>query len=134
MRQGGYNKKISVRVTDEEFIVIDKNFALSGRKNRSKFYRDLLLKQGQISPVTRIGSLENNEKLRIILIEWRAEFKKIGVNYNQMVKQINAHPSERRLFGILNNIQKLTQALIRTNDDIIKKINLLTNDRKDIQL
>ena len=47
-----------------------------------------------------------------------SQFRGIGVNYNQIVKQLNTHFSEKRALSALKNLENLTIDLIKVNTKI----------------
>ena len=49
-----------------------------------------------------------------------AQFRAIGVNYNQIVKYLNTHFSEKAALSMLYKLEKLTIELVETNKQIIE--------------
>jgi hypothetical protein len=47
-----------------------------------------------------------------------SQFRAIGINYNQVVKQLNMHFSEKKALAALKNLENLTIDLIKVNTKI----------------
>lgn len=78
--------KISFRMTEEETAKLDAEMALEGFRSRSKYIRKVLLR-GRIKRRFLSRNSANIAKQIEIL---RAEIKRIGVNYNQVVRAVNS--------------------------------------------
>lgn len=78
--------KISFRMTEEETAKLDAEMALEGFRSRSKYIRKVLLR-GRIKRRYLSRNSANIAKQIEIL---RAEIKRIGVNYNQVVRAVNS--------------------------------------------
>ena len=77
--------RITFRITDEEAISLDTMMSLEGFRSRSKFIRKRLF--GRKIQRRKLISSEANICKQIEIL--RADIKKIGVNYNQVVKAVN---------------------------------------------
>lgn len=53
------------------------------------------------------------------LTQFYSQFRAIGVNYNQVVKELNTHFSEKRALSALYKLEKITIELVKTNQKII---------------
>lgn len=72
-----------------------------------------------------------NEEFKVIKIDKNAvdyytrlttlygQFRSIGVNYNQVTKELHAHFSEKKALAFLYKLEKLTLELVETNRQII---------------
>ena len=78
--------KISFRLTEEETAKLDAEMALEGFRSRSKYIRKVLLR-GRIKRRYLSRNSANIAKQIEIL---RAEIRRIGVNYNQVVRAVNS--------------------------------------------
>ncbi len=78
--------KISFRMTEEETAKLDAEMALEGFRSRSKYIRKVLLR-GRVKRRFLSRNSANIAKQIEIL---RAEIKRIGVNYNQVVRAVNS--------------------------------------------
>ena len=52
-----------------------------------------------------------------------AQFRAVGVNYNQVVKELKSHFSEKKAMALLFSLEKATLELVRTNKEIIELTN-----------
>ena len=77
--------RITFRITDEEAIDLTTMMSLEGFRSRSKFIRKRLF--GRKIQRRKLISSEANICKQIEIL--RADIKKIGVNYNQVVKAVN---------------------------------------------
>lgn len=53
------------------------------------------------------------------LTTFYSQFRAIGVNYNQIVKALNAHYTEQKALGAIYNLEKLTIKLVELNQKIV---------------
>jgi hypothetical protein len=106
---GKYLHNLRVRLNDEEFAQMQTLMDNSGFANKSNFIRNCIFGR-EIRVVKTDASLYKTiEWLTKIHSQWRA----IGVNYNQTVKQINAKFGEKRAAYLLQNLEKNTIELIK---------------------
>ena len=61
------------------------------------------------------GMLEYRTKLTTFL----GQFRSIGVNYNQVVKELRIHFSEKRALTMLYKLEKMTKELVAVGQQII---------------
>ena len=47
------------------------------------------------------------------------QFRSIGVNYNQVTKELHSHFSEKKALAFLYKLENLTMQLVETNQEII---------------
>lgn len=77
---------VNVRFSEDEFCRLSSLMNLSGYNNRSKFIRETIL-----SRKVRRKNMSRNESDLINQIDLlRLDIKRIGVNYNQRVRALNA--------------------------------------------
>lgn len=62
------------------------------------------------------GTIEYISKLT----QLHAQFRAIGVNYNQIVKLLHTHYSEKSALSMLYKLEKITIELVSTNQQIIE--------------
>ena len=86
---------------------------------------------GLLSKALFIKARVFNESFRVIkkdratmeyvakLTQFYSQFRAIGVNYNQVVKEVNTHFTEKRALGALDKLEKRTIELGKTNQKII---------------
>ncbi len=77
--------KISFRITEEETAKLDAEMALEGFRVRSRYIRAVLLR-GRVRR-RQLNKTDANIVKQIEIL--RQEIKRIGVNYNQVVKAVN---------------------------------------------
>lgn len=77
--------KISFRITEEEAAKLDAEMALEGFRVRSRYIRTVLLR-GRVRR-RQLNRTDANITKQIEIL--RQEIKRIGVNYNQVVRAVN---------------------------------------------
>ncbi|GHU74637.1 hypothetical protein FACS189413_19380 [Bacteroidia bacterium] len=55
----------------------------------------------------------------IRLTEFYAQFRAVGVNYNQVVKELHSHFSEKKTLALLYKLEGLTREFVALNQKII---------------
>lgn len=60
------------------------------------------------------GALEFMAKLT----QFHAQFRAVGVNYNQVVKELHAHFSEKKALALLYKLEKITGELAAIGTEI----------------
>jgi hypothetical protein len=53
------------------------------------------------------------------LTEFHAQFRAVGVNYNQVVKELHSHFSEKKTLALLYKLEGLTREFVALNQKII---------------
>jgi hypothetical protein len=53
------------------------------------------------------------------LTQFHAQFRAIGVNYNQVVKELHSHFSEKKTLALLYKLEKITAELVAVGQQII---------------
>lgn len=130
--------RITFRITDEEAINLDTLMSLEGFRSRSKFIRKRLF--GRKIQRRKLISSEANICKQIEII--RADIKKIGVNYNQVVKAVNTavklkgrdgRPvvSTRSMEYKLSGMKTLMEGILAKVCEIKEELTADSNDQKD---
>ena len=85
MRQ---NKTIIIRfkITEEELATLESLMAMAGFRNRSNYIRKCVL-GGRVNVRRNFRKTEANLTKQVLLL--RTEIRKIGINYNQVVRSLN---------------------------------------------
>lgn len=52
------------------------------------------------------------------LTQFHAQFRAVGVNYNQVVKELHAHFSEKKALALLYKLEKITGELAAIGTEI----------------
>ena len=105
------DKRVTIRFTDEEYEVLKTRQALEGYMSTAKFIREKVLYAQSILKPTSIYT----GKLAKEILSLTKQVKKIGVNYNQVVKKFNSmsyaykHIESKKL---MVELQDLTKNLI----------------------
>lgn len=115
-------RTIKFRISELDYIELQKKYQLSGRKNRSKFYRELILSKTILRGQPESHQIFEQPLLKQIIIEWRSDLKKIGVNYNQVVKLMHTHFTDKKFYAGLKKLHELTNQLIENNEKLMSKM------------
>ena len=130
--------RITFRITDEEAINLDTLMSLEGFRSRSKFIRKRLF--GRKIQRRKLISSEANICKQIEIL--RADIKKIGVNYNQVVKAVNTavklkgrdgRPvvSTRSMEYKLSGMKTLMEGILAKVCEIKEELTADSNDQED---
>ncbi len=107
---------VMVRFSDQEYAQFLAMFEESGVYAKAIFIKARLFKQPFRVVKTNKGTIEYISKLT----QLHAQFRAIGVNYNQIVKQLHTHYSEKAALSMLYKLEKITIKLVSTNQQIIE--------------
>lgn len=102
---------VMVRFSDQEYAQFLSMFEESGVYAKARVF-----KQSFHVVKTDKGAIEYISKLTQLY----AQFRAIGVNYNQIVKQLHSHYSEKAALSMLYKLEKITIELVTTNQQIIE--------------
>ena len=99
---------VMVRFTDEEYARFLALFEQSGTLSKAAFVKARVF--GDEFRVIRSdrGTMEFAARLTA----FNAEFRKIGVNYNQIVKELHAHFSPKKALALLYKLENETRELV----------------------
>ncbi len=78
--------KITFRISEEDAAKLDAQMALEGFRSRSKYIRKVLLRGRVRRRYLSRNSANVSKQIEIL----RQEIKRIGVNYNQVVRAVNS--------------------------------------------
>ena len=78
--------KVSFRMTEEDVAKMDALMALQGFRSRSKYLRKVAIGPRVFRRNLRRTDANLSKQIEIL----RAEIKRIGVNYNQVVRAVNS--------------------------------------------
>lgn len=104
------------RLTDEENAKFLSMFELSGLDNKARFVVSILFEK-QIK-VVKIDKAAMDYYTR--LTHLYGQFRSIGVNYNQVVKQLNTGLSEKKARYLLYNLEQETIKLVTIMQQILE--------------
>lgn len=127
---------VNCRMTEEEVAKLDLQMRLEGYRNRSYYIRDCLLGK-------RVFHRRNLRKTDANLIKeieiLRSEIKRIGINYNQVVRAVNtlaglrdkrgnAVITQHTIDAHLTDLKSLTMSLIGKANEICLEVARTTED------
>jgi predicted NAD/FAD-binding protein len=107
---------VMVRFSDQEYARFLAMFEESGVYAKATFIKARVFKESFRVVKTDKGAIEYISKLTQLY----AQFRAIGVNYNQIVKQLHSHYSEKAALSMLYKLEKITIELVTTNQQIIE--------------
>ena len=107
---------VMVRFSDKEYARFLAMFEESGVYAKSVFIKARVFNQSFRVVKTDKGTIEFITKLT----QLHSQFRAIGVNYNQIVKYLNTHFSEKATLSMLYKLEKMTIELVKTNKKIIE--------------
>jgi hypothetical protein len=106
---------VMVRFTDQEYARFLSMYDESGVYAKSVFIKARVFNESFRVIKHDQGTMEYVAKLTTLY----SQFRSIGVNYNQVVKHLNTHYSERAALSMLYKLEKITMELVATNEKII---------------
>ncbi len=110
---------IGLRLTEQEYVELMERMKNVNCKSISKYMRH------QVLSGRKYVSHANNEEVASVLSAFTFEIKKIGVNYNQVVKNYNAQRQSMSSFQterLMKQLEKLTKQLLSNAIEIKNKI------------
>ena len=120
--KGGRNPKIDpakecvmVRFSGEEYARFLNLFEQSGVRAKAVFIKARVFDMPFKVIKTDRASMEYVAKLTTFF----GQFRHIGVNYNQVVKELHSHFSERKALALLYKLEKITRELVAVGQQII---------------
>ena len=129
MRQ---NKTIIIRfrITEEELATLESLMAMAGFRNRSNYIRKCVL-GGRVNVRRNFRKTEANLTKQVLLL--RTEIRKIGINYNQVVRSLNtfaklrdkrgnAVVSEITVNGHLEDLKSMMEKALNKVDAIARDV------------
>lgn len=129
-RQGGRPKKAdpcahrySVSFNDIDNYQLKRLFEQSGMRVVAHFIAKRVLDR----PIKVVTFSSDIHQYYIKLSEIKQELRRIGVNYNQTVKAVNANFSEKAAAMLLTTLTRQTAELTKSANTIIQMTNSLTD-------
>ena len=99
--------RVTIRFTKEEYDRLKTQQSLEGYMSTAKYIRHKIFS----IPKTASLSSINNHKMTKDLGKLTAQVKKIGINYNQVVKKFNSMPGSVKNAEMIKNKEKQTQRI-----------------------
>ena len=102
------NYRYSVNFTEVEHARFLTMYELSGLQSKARFIAARVF--GEEFRVVKIdrSAMEYVTKLT----SFYAQFRSVGVNYNQVVKELHSHFSEKKALALLYKLEKITIELV----------------------
>lgn len=104
------------RLTDEENAKLLSLFEASGLPNKAKFIISLLFSKEMKSVKIDKGTVD----FYMRLTSFHSQFRSVGVNYNQTVKLLYKHFSEKKAAAFLYKLEKQTAEMAMLCQKIIQ--------------
>ena len=106
---------VMVRFTDKEYARFLAMYDESGVYAKSVFIKARVFDESFRVMKTDRGTLEYVAKLT----QRHAQYRAIGVNYNQVVKELHAHFSQKKALALLYKLEKQNIELVAVNEKIV---------------
>ena len=117
-------------MTEDDVAKLDSLMAMEGFRNRSTYMRRKLL-GARINARRNLSKTDANLAKQVLLL--RTEIRRIGINYNQVVKAVNtlaglrdrrgqAVVTEMTLDGHLSDLKSMMTSALEKVDDIARNI------------
>lgn len=123
MRKAGRKKtdnpasyRYSVNFTAQENDKFLALFEQSGLQSKARFIVARVLNQEFRVVKVDKASMEYVAKLSSL----NAQFRHVGVNYNQVVKQLNSNFTQKKAMALLYKLEKLTEELMQIAKQIVE--------------
>lgn len=107
---------VMVRFTNVENAQFLTLFEQSGMSAKALFIKARVFDQTFRVMKTDRAALEYVTKLTAFCAQYRA----IGVNYNQVVKELHSHFSERKTLALLYKLESITKELVALSEQIVR--------------
>mgnify|MGYP003623854478 CR=1 FL=1 len=107
--------RFSVNFTAEEYARFLTMFETSGLQSKAAFIKARVFNDTFRVIKTDRGTLEYVAKLT----QFHAQFRAVGTNYNQVVKELHTHFSEKKALALLYKLEKITAELAAIGQKII---------------
>jgi len=107
---------IMVRFTNTENARFLSLFEQSGMHAKALFIKARVFDQTFRVVKTDRAALEYVTKLTSFYVQYRA----LGVNYNQVVKELHSHFSEKKTLALLYRLESITRELVVLSEQIVQ--------------
>lgn len=106
---------VMVRFDDEEHARFLSMYEKSGEYAKAVF-----IKARVFGEVFKVIQVDNSfPEYYAKLSDLYAQFRRIAVNYNQTVKELKSHFSEKKAMALLYKLEKTTQELVTVSREIV---------------
>lgn len=108
--------RFSVNFTAGEYARFLTMFETSGLQSKAAFIKARVFSDTFRVIKTDRGTLEYVAKLT----QFHAQFRAVGTNYNQVVKELHTHFSEKKALALLYKLEKITAELAGLGRQIVE--------------
>ena len=116
-------KRYSVNFSSEEDMCFLRMFDRSGMTSKSAFIKARIF--GEPFHVVTFDKSRHDYYAK--LSDFHSQFRMVGNNYNQTLKELKSHFSERRTMALVCKLEKCMMQLVQ----IMSKVTELTNEYKE---
>ena len=109
------NRRCSVNFTEEEYVRFLSMFELSGVLSKAAFIKARVFDEEFRVIKSDRGTMEFAARLTA----FNAQFRRIGVNYNQVVKELHTRFSQKKALALLYKLENETRELVAVGEKII---------------
>lgn len=106
---------VMVRFTDEEYARFLSLLEQSGVQVKATFIKARVFGEGFRVIKTDEGTLRYVAKLS----QFHSQFRAVGTNYNQVVKELHTHFSQKKALALLYKLEKITAELAAIGQQVI---------------
>ena len=124
--KGGRNPKLdpatnrySVNFSSEEDMRFLKMYDYSGMTSKSAFIKARILGE----PFHVVTFDKSQHEYYTKLSDFHAQFRMIGNNYNQTLKELKSHFSERRAMALVCKLEKYMMQLVQIMHEVVELTN-----------
>ena len=124
--KGGRNPKLdpatnrySVNFSSEDDMRFLKMFDRSGMTSKSAFIKARIFGE----PFHVVAFDKSQHEYYTKLSDFHAQFRMVGNNYNQTLKELKSHFSERRTAALVYKLEKYMMQLVQITHDVIELTN-----------
>ena len=130
--KGGRNPKVdpainrySVNFSSEEDMRFLKMFDRSGMTSKSAFIKARIFGE----PFHVVTFDKSLHEYYTKLSDFHAQFRMVGNNYNQTLKELKSHFSERRAMALVCKLEKYMMQLVKIMHEFVELTNRYENHR-----
>lgn len=107
--------RFSVNFTAEEHARFLTMYETSGLHSKAAFIKAMVFSDTFRVIKTDRGTLEYVAKLT----QFHAQFRAVGTNYNQVVKELHTHFSEKKTLALLYKLERATRELAAVGQQVV---------------
>ena len=112
-------KRYSVNFSSEEDMRFLKMFDRSGMTSKSAFIKARIFGE----PFHVVSFDKSQHEYYTKLSDFHAQFRMVGNNYNQILKELKSHFSERRTAALVYKLEKYMMQLVQIMYEVVELTN-----------